>query len=635
MGLTSCKQGTEVDPTDPYATKKPVQPGTSTAGDADLTFTLTNADGGDLATLWANWQKNNADAAKELMAQDEITIALNFTNYKLDGKAIAVPNFFAKTADGKTLNLVISSFAEAKKALNMDLATNLAGADVNMFLPAAVFDMVLDAQGTKTTLDSEEGTSLTTFTGKADAVKKNALTIKDDVKVAGIDMSGALVASKDNIFAKLVGADETLEEGKGALVGNKDNGAVYVKNLIVTADAKISGTDKTALEGIVIAEKVKATIAGKKPQVGTIVGLGDFSKKEQSYLDFSGDENSFTNIESITNVEIDGSASDIKDMSIFTNVVFDMDVNVYTDIADTELLGDVNVNFDDGVEEINFSGVNFGSKSVMTVKGATKVTGKMTSVEMYQWDKAQKNYVVLDDEKDLYDTNTEYKEIVQNVSKTVPSQLTMKDGKFVYAAYDKNVKALEEAKKAYEAEIEAKGIEAANGTEATLGKITPTTVLQAYLDAYKIVYGDYEYEIYKKDDKGNWVDKDGKVTTDTSKRVPVKANPSALDEDDQTNTGNVGTTAYKFMTAVNPQIGDADWFEIYYAKEYTTQPEDVVVSFDDSTMGDAELTVKKLNKLINVDGDGYSSWKEIFFDVELDGESLQWAGTSTDGFYLK
>ena len=46
-------------------------------------------------------------------------------------------------------------------------------------------------------------------------------------------------------------------------------------------------------------------------------------------------------------------------------------------------------------------------------------------------------------------------------------------------------------------------------------------------------------------------------------------------------------------------------------------------------------TKTKLNKMINVDADGYVSKKDIFFDVEYDGETFQWAGTKADGFYLK
>lgn len=146
--------------------------------------------------------------------------------------------------------------------------------------------------------------------------------------------------------------------------------------------------------------------------------------------------------------------------------------------------------------------------------------------------------------------------------------------------------------------------------------------------------GDCNYEIYKKDADGNWLDSDGEITTDATKRVPVKAAPAP--KKTQTNVGLVGKDANLFMNAVNAKIGDADWFEIYYANEITSTPEDVTVSFDaDCTIGGADITVKKLNKMINVDADGYVSKKDIFFDVEYDGETFQWAGTSSDGFYLK
>ena len=91
------------------------------------------------------------------------------------------------------------------------------------------------------------------------------------------------------------------------------------------------------------------------------------------------------------------------------------------------------------------------------------------------------------------------------------------------------------------------------------------------------------------------------------------------------------------MTAVNAKIGDADWFEICYAKEKTVVPEDVTVSFDeDCTIGDGAITLKKLNKIIAVEKPAqYASWKDIPFTVVNDGETYQWAGDSTDGFYLK
>ena len=642
MGMTSCKNTTEVDPNDPYNTTKPAKPSSKIDGDFDWEVSITKTS--DLA---AQWKSVKADVVKALAEEDVANIKINCGNYALDGGKLAIPDPFNGKAAGKTINLVLSGSFKSKtvkdveQTLNVSLG-NLAGADVNVFLPSDEFKMEIDATGTKTAMyaDSLGATTLKTLYAKADAVKKNALTIDDEVIVSGISMDGALVGSADNILAKLISGAEELEKGKGALVGNKDNGAVYVKSLILTGNASVKGADETALEVVTIPENVTLTLDSKKSEIESIIGLG--TAKKPSKVAFAGDEDDFSKIGSAKNVILSGAtATNVKDFDIFENVVFDIPVNLYTNAANTEFLQNVNVKFGDDVEEIAFAGVNFGSKSEMTVSGATKTTSKLKSVEMFQWDKTAKNYVVLDDEKNLYDTNTDYVEIVQDVytakaytTAMSKDSLVMKDGKFTFPDLEKANEKLKAAKEAYEKEIEASGLETANGAEATLGKKVPSAKLQAYLDAYAVVNGDYDYEIYKKDDNGNWLDKDGKVTTDTGKRVAIKANPT--NKKKQTKVGLAGTPANKFMTAVNAKIGDADWFEIFYAKEITTTPEDVTVSFDaDCTIGDADITVKKLNKLINVDNDGYASWKEIFFTVEYDDETFQWAGNSTDGFYLK
>ena len=636
MGMTSCKNTTEVDPNDPYNTTKPAKPSSKIDGDFDWEVSITKTS--DLA---AQWKSVSADVIKALAEEDVANIKINCGNYALDGGKLAIPDPFNGKAAGKTINLVLSGSFKSKtvkdveQTLNVSLG-NLAGADVNVFLPSDEFKMEIDAKGTKTAMyaDSLGATTLKTLYAKADAVKKNALTIDDEVIVSGISMDGALVGSADNILAKLISGAEELEKGKGALVGNKDNGAVYVKNLILTGNASVKGADETALEVVTIPENVTLTLDSKKSEIESIIGLG--TAKKPSTVAFAGDEDDFSKIGSAKNVILSGAtATNVKDFDIFENVVFDIPVNLYTNAANTEFLQKVNVKFGDDVEEIAFADVNFGSKSEMTVSGATKTTSKMKTVEMFQWDKTAKNYVVLDDEKNLYDTNTEYVEIVQDVytakaytTAMSKDSLVMKDGKFTFPDLEKANKTLKAAKEAYEKEIEDNGLATANATGAG-------TVLQAYLDAYEVVNGKYDYSIYKIDAEGNKLDEDGNITTDATKYVLVKVNPSKAKKQGK-NVGLAGSDANKFMTAVNAKIGDADWFEIFYAKEITTTPEDVTVSFDaDCTIGDADITLKKLNKLINVDNDGYASWKEIFFTVEYDDETFQWAGNKTDGYYLK
>ncbi|MBQ7426989.1 MAG: hypothetical protein IJV20_07040 [Prevotella sp.] len=646
MGLTSCKQDTVVDPTDPYNTTKPVKPSSKIDGDYDWEVSITKT-----ADLAAQWKTVSKDVIKAVAAaeSDVVNIKINCGNYALDGEELSIPDLFNGAVKGKTVNVVFSGAFKSKtvddveKALDVTLG-NLTGADVNIFLPADQFKMVLDARGTKTTLSSESTTTLKTLYAKADAVKKNALTIEDEVTVSGISMDGALVATTDNILAKLVTGTESLEKGKGATVGKKDIAAVFVKNLILTGNTKVSGADEAALENITIPENMTLTLGSKKSQIESIVGLG--TAKKPSTVAFAGDKDDFSNIGSLTNVTLSGAtATNITDFDIFENVIFSIPVNLYASAANTEFLDKVNVKFGDDVDEIAFANVNFGSKTVMTVSGATKTTSKMKSVAMYQWDKTKKNYVEIDDEKDVYDTNTDYVEIVQAIytakayaTAMKADSLTMTDGKFTFPALVTAKEALDVAQKKYEAMIDAYGVEAANGgpdAENTLGTITPSQELKDYIDAWEVVNGVCDYEIYSKDAKGNWLDKDGKITTDKTKRVPVKAAP-AKKEKQGAMVGLVGTDAYAFMTAVNAKIGDADWFEIYYATEVTTTPEDVTVSFDaDCTIGDADITLKKLNKMINVDDDDYSSWRDIFFDVVYDGETYQWAGDKTNGFYLK
>ena len=91
MGMTSCKNTTEVDPNDPYNTKTPTKPGTSTK-DGDLTFTVTKSS--DLVDLW-----NAYDATKkaELMKKTTLNIVVNSAGYKLDGGVITLPKFFKLT----------------------------------------------------------------------------------------------------------------------------------------------------------------------------------------------------------------------------------------------------------------------------------------------------------------------------------------------------------------------------------------------------------------------------------------------------------------------------------------------------------------------------------------------------------
>ena len=182
MGLTSCKQGTEVDPNDPYNTTKPTQPGTSTKG-GDLVFTITKSS--DLTSLWASY---DATKKAELMKKTTLNIVINSGSYKLDGGVLTLPKFFNTTANS-VLNLTFNgNFQDAdKQTFALDASSNLDGAKVNIVVPGQTFNMILDVTKVAATLSSEGVATIGTFKAMANANKNNALSINSGVTVKGID----------------------------------------------------------------------------------------------------------------------------------------------------------------------------------------------------------------------------------------------------------------------------------------------------------------------------------------------------------------------------------------------------------------------------------------------------------------
>ena len=644
MGMTSCKNTTEVDPNDPYNTQKPVKPGTSTAGDADLTFTITNASGGDLTSLWNAWKKSNADAAKELMAEEEVTIALNFANYKLDGNEIAIPAF-VNTPNGSIINIVVSGFAEAKKPLNLS-TKNLKGAEVNITLPSAAFDMVLDAQGSKVTLDGD-ATSLTSLKATADNSKKNALTIEEDVTVAGIDFSGALNASADNVLAKLVSGTEGLVEGKGALVGHKDNGAVYVKNLIATADVTVNGADKAALESVTLAEGVTMTLGAAKSQIESIIGLG--TDKKPSKVNLKGDADDFSKIGAATNVTLAGNAKDvisgsiiptkIADASDFEACVFDMDVDLYSGASNVEFKGDVNLKVDD-LSTINFANVEFAKTAAITLEG-TETVNRTSVIKMFQWNKANEDYeeVTDDDEDNLTAANakgddadfsqTEYNSWTRVINSGITTG--MKDGKFFhFKTIETEEATLKDAKEAYDKLVEKNG-------KAALATTNASAEYNAYKAAWEALYGTQNAD---KDpihnDKGE--DQVASFTAYTDKEI----------NDGQTDKGtavawtqaNYGDyrwykAQWTFVTDGNKAIDGSDWFTVSFKATSTVVPDAVDLVFDgDCTYGGKALSANALNNLIDGWWPNFTSAKDAWFKVTYDGETYEWKRT-TGGYILQ
>ena len=648
MGMTSCKNTTEVDPNDPYNTQKPTKPSSSLDGDYDWEVTIAKTS--DFADQW----KSVASKVQKAVAEvDVIDIKINCGAYALDGKTLSLPAIW-KNNEGKIVNVVFSGSFKSKTDANgnelaLDVNTdNVAGAEVNIYLPTDEFDFNLAATKVKPTLYGES-TTVDLFAAQANSNKKNALTVGDGVKVNVITMSGAL-AGTDNVEALLVNGDIELKEGKGAQVGNQE---VYVKSLVVAANATVKGADKAALENVTVAEGTTLTLGNAKSEIESIVGLG--TAKKPTKLVMKGDADDFSKIGAITNVTVSGNKIDavygtvyptnIDDMSIFTNVIFDMDVNLSESASDAEFDGAVNVEVEDDTE-INFTDVEFGKNAILTISGAEKVKSKKYLVKMFQWEKSSSSYVGVkdDDEDNLTAANakSEGVEIVQglrnrktwNVCDSWEELVTNNpniswDGtKFACDPIDEAKEALNNTAKTgseqvYKQLVADKGAAVANADATVLGN---------YQKDWEKLYGKCK-KVAVKDDKG----KDISVvfTACTDKEIN---DGYYIDEDgttkvyisnNQTWNGDLRYFADEndFVTAANKKIDGCDWFTIYYqsAGTSTVEPEDVIISFTDCTVAGKALTVSKLNDLLDGNWDpSFSSAKEAWFKVVLDGEALTW-----------
>ena len=415
MGLTSCKNATEVDPTDPYNTSKPTTPSITTKGTADVTITITNA--GDLAAQWAA-----LDATKkaELAKKTTLNIAVNNAGYKLEGAQIALPNFFTGADNGTTGKIVNITFnngfqnagygltqaeypvtaageinADKKQFLNISTA-NLAGNLVNFFFPAGNFDLLLDASKTETTLNSEAGCNIGILTASA-GLSKSALKIKGGVAVDGIALSaGDVKVEGGSLAAKL--ADVTgfypfnmnnwNWANGGFVVGNSE--LVYVKSLIVdrgvvaTVNGGLADYQGTA-EAITIKKNGGVILTDQNPHVGSIKGLNANATVglAGSSSDGSGWNTDMNNIGSFEKVVLtNGRKVRLADTNKFNTVEFVNAVTANGNSFANVTFNTLNISVSKDNQTYSFSKVNF--------KGAVNVTGNYsttlsTSSKVYQW----------------------------------------------------------------------------------------------------------------------------------------------------------------------------------------------------------------------------------------------------------
>lgn len=376
VGLTSCKQGTEVDPTDPYSTKKPTTPSASTKGTADVTITIVA--GTDLIDQYNTWVGTLTNDQKDAIKKaSEFTIGINVSAYKLDGKTLTIPAVWADPT-GKTVNLVFNNgFAETKNPLIIDADAYASNAIVNITLPGQEFAMALTAANVRSSIASEGEATISQLTGTTSTNSKNALKVSNGVTVKALNLTSGLVAKNGGDVIALVLAGAPSYDGNSKLITS--NGLTF-ENLIIDGVVNINGDkDKTKINNIAITKNGNLTLT-KVNSIANIEGLADFSKGETSKLTLNDQAGK---VSAIKNVEVlDAAGFEVKN-DIFTGVIFDNNIKLSTaSLAKVTAKGDVAVNIAENNKTISFTGVD---AKTITVTGAVTTQTEVIKTS-YKWD---------------------------------------------------------------------------------------------------------------------------------------------------------------------------------------------------------------------------------------------------------
>ncbi len=388
MGLTSCKQSTEVDPTDPSGQTTPTKPSSTTTGDADVTFTVLKTT--DLADLWTNLDATTKTA---LMKKTELTVQVNVSNYKLDGTTLTLPAFFNTTANS-VLNLIFNgNFADISSALVIDADTNLSGAEVNIMIPGQDITMTLTAANEKSSIASS-GTANINLTATS-STKKNALQIRNGVTVNELTMnSGDIVQEGGEIKALVITSAPTLVSKLGYAVG--DNGLTNVKSLVVAADATVTSDANTQLGTIYVNDGITLTLGYEESKIEAIVGRKNSSGSVTAMVAFSADNaDNLVNIGFVENIIFPATTTALNlesDKFLYTEFQGEVNITSNYTFGDVTFDDDVVVSISNDDTKLIFNNVNFTLANGLDVTGAKTVETSVTKTT-YQWD-IENNYWV-------------------------------------------------------------------------------------------------------------------------------------------------------------------------------------------------------------------------------------------------
>ena len=401
MGMTSCKNTTEVDPNDPYNTKTPVKPGVVPGGTADLT--INAAVPSDVKAQFDAWWAG-LDATKKKTYTDKSEFTINVKSaVKLDGSAVTVPTIWSPST-GKVVNVVFSgAFTDAdKKALAID-ADLVSGGLVNVVLPAGTVNVNLKALLAQSSLASAAGTTIGTLDANVGA-GKNGVSLKDGIVVNGYKKTAGDVALNG-------GAIVAISTDANVAAADKDKGikisdGVFVKSVIANGDITVDAKGyKLPLDKITIAEGKTVTLTNStgaladdgwngQPYVAEVAGLGNTGAK----LIVAGAD-ALKNMTAVSNVEILGAAVDLKvTKDIFTKTKFSTKSVVLSaaSMTGSTFNAPITINVDAVDKTYSFASVDFGTNKITMNNTAKKSIGT-SKTQWFQWDATTSAWVEIED----------------------------------------------------------------------------------------------------------------------------------------------------------------------------------------------------------------------------------------------
>ena len=401
MGMTSCKNTTEVDPNDPYNTKTPVKPGVVPGGTADLT--INAAVPSDVKAQFDAWWAG-LDATKKKTYTDKSEFTINVKSaVKLDGSTVTVPTIWSPST-GKVVNVIFSgAFTDAdKKALAID-GDLVSGGLVNVVLPAGTVNVNLKALLAQSSLASAAGTTIGTLDANVGA-GKNGVSLKDGIVVNGYKKTAGDVALNG-------GAIVAISTDANVAAADKDKGikisdGVFVKSVIANGDITVDAKGyKLPLDKITIAEGKTVTLTNStgaladdgwngQPYVAEVAGLGNTGAK----LIVAGAD-ALKNMTAVSNVEILGAAVDLKvTKDMFTKTKFSTKSVVLSaaSMTGSTFNAPITINVDAVDKTYSFASVDFGTNKITMNNTAKKSIGT-SKTQWFQWDATTSAWVEIED----------------------------------------------------------------------------------------------------------------------------------------------------------------------------------------------------------------------------------------------